>query len=323
MSQLSLQWTTDSIDQIDTEPCNGSTLPTSRPRGLVADRFVFPPFSILNARCGEWQDRKREWIALGIQSEIGRTCGGNNAWNTHAISPRAAESAQKIAATGSGPSIFDPVLAELAYRWWCPSGGQIVDPFAGGSVRGIVAGSLGYRYWGGDLSARQIEANNAQADEIAPRLRPQWICGDSVETLEGAPDADFVFSCPPYGDLERYSDDDRDLSAQEWPRFVENYALIIRRAVERLRGNRFACFVVGDFRDPRGFYRGFVGKTIEAFEAAGTRLYNEAILVTAVGSASLRVSHHFDSGRKLTKTHQNVLVFCKGDPKIAARVCIG
>src|SRR5690242_12336191 len=63
----------------------------------------------------------------------------------------------------SGTSIFDPVLCELAYRWFCPPDGLILDPFAGGSVRGIVASKLGRRYIGIDLSARQIEANRTQA----------------------------------------------------------------------------------------------------------------------------------------------------------------
>lgn len=40
--------------------------------GSLAERFGVPPFSILNAREGWWQDRKRAWIALGIQSELGR-----------------------------------------------------------------------------------------------------------------------------------------------------------------------------------------------------------------------------------------------------------
>jgi hypothetical protein len=40
--------------------------------GSLADRFGVPPFSVLNAREGWWQDRKRAWIALGIQSELGR-----------------------------------------------------------------------------------------------------------------------------------------------------------------------------------------------------------------------------------------------------------
>jgi len=58
----------------------------------------------------------------------------------------------------SGTSIFDPVLTELAYRWFCPQGGSILDPFAGGSVRGIVAAHLGYQYTGLDLRSEQIAA---------------------------------------------------------------------------------------------------------------------------------------------------------------------
>jgi len=42
------------------------------PKGNLADRFGIPPFSVLNAREGWWQDRKAAWIALGIKSELGR-----------------------------------------------------------------------------------------------------------------------------------------------------------------------------------------------------------------------------------------------------------
>ena len=50
-------------------------------------------------------------------------------------------------------------------------------------------------------------------------------------------------------------------------------------------------------------------------------LYNEAILVTAVGSLPIRVGKQFSSGRKLGQTHQNVLVFVKGDPRKATTAC--
>ena len=40
--------------------------------GSLAERFGVPPFTVLSARDGWWQDRKRAWIALGIQSELGR-----------------------------------------------------------------------------------------------------------------------------------------------------------------------------------------------------------------------------------------------------------
>lgn len=44
----------------------------------LADRFGVPPFSVLSARDGWWQDRKRAWLALGIQSELGRGDSGVN-----------------------------------------------------------------------------------------------------------------------------------------------------------------------------------------------------------------------------------------------------
>lgn len=40
--------------------------------GSLLDRFGVPPFSVLDARQGYWQDRKRAWLALGIKSEVGR-----------------------------------------------------------------------------------------------------------------------------------------------------------------------------------------------------------------------------------------------------------
>jgi hypothetical protein len=45
--------------------------------GSLAERFMLPPFSVLNARGGWWQERKAAWLPLGIQSELGR--GENSA----------------------------------------------------------------------------------------------------------------------------------------------------------------------------------------------------------------------------------------------------
>jgi DNA modification methylase len=221
----------------------------------------------------------------------------------------------------TGASIFDPVLCELVYHWFCPPSGLILDPFAGGSVRGIVAAQLGRSYVGIDLSEAQIAANESQWSRIGGEPRPRWIHGDSRElpALCSGLAADLVFSCPPYGDLERYSDDPRDLSTMEYVDFRDAYRAIIAAAAAALRPDRFACFVVGDIRDPKGFYRGFVRDTQDAFTDAGLRLYNDAILVTAVGSLPIRVSKAFESSRKLGKAHQNVLVFSKGDPRQATQ----
>lgn len=161
---------------------------------------------------------------------------------------------------------------------------------------------------------------NVGADAAALEQGPEpiWHEGDSrTKIAELGLAADFVFSCPPYGDLEVYSDDPADLSTLDADEFDKTYAEIIGQAVASLKPDRFACFVVGDYRDKRGLYRNFVSKTIAAFEAAGARLYNEAILVTSAGSLAIRAGKQFRSTRKLGKTHQNVLVFVKGDPRRA------
>jgi len=222
----------------------------------------------------------------------------------------------------SGTSIFDPVLCELAYTWFCPPGGTVLDPFAGGSVRGIVAGVLGRSYTGVELRPEQVAANRAQLASIKTERSPTWVEGDSTNLLSLAPGAyDFMFTCPPYGDLEVYSDNPADISSMDYPAFIAALRAIIGHAVGLLKPDRFAAIVVGDFRDRKGFYRNFVSDTIAAFQDAGARLYNEAILVTAVGSLSIRVGRQFAAGRKLGKTHQQFLVFCKGDPKKATEAC--
>lgn len=308
----------------------------------LAERFMVAPFTVLDARRGWWQDRKRAWIALGLKSEAGRddllTFSQSSqppavyeAKNRHEakigreVSWDEFFAANPDAKAQTGTSIFDPVLCELAYRWFCPPAGTILDPFAGGSVRGIVAAKTGRQYAGCDLRPEQVEANRAQwaAMNDGDSPAPAWACGDSrqIDQHCAGTAADMVFSCPPYADLEVYSDDPADLSNMSYPEFVAAYREIIAKAVGMLKPDRFACFVVGEVRDHVGIYRNFVGDTIAAFEDAGARYYNEAVLITATGSLAIRAGKQFSVSRKLGKTHQNVLVFVKGDPRKATEAC--
>lgn len=86
----------------------------------------------------------------------------------------------------------------------------------------------------------------------------------------------------------------------------------------KLADDRFAVVVIGDARGKDVFYYNLPGKTVEFMERAGARYYNEAILVTPAGSLPIRAGRQFAASRKLGKTHQNVLTFCKGDPREAA-----
>lgn len=288
----------------------------------LADKFGVPPFSVLDRRGGEWQDRKRQWGRLGIQSEIGRDSIVNRlniGDNGLALMLRSGAKGTGVP-LADGISVFDPVVCELAYRWHTLPGDRILDPFAGGSVRGIVASTLARWYVGVDLRGEQVAANEAQA-HLGSDIAPRWIQGDSArlaDHLDPADEFDLVFSCPPYADLEVYSDNPRDLSRMPYEEFRDTHAQIIAAATARLRNDRFAAWVISDVRDKRGAYRGLVVDTIRAFEAAGLSFHNDAVLLDQVGTAAVRAERPFRATRKLTRVHQHLLIFVKGDAERAA-----
>ncbi|MDR7487184.1 MAG: pyridoxal-phosphate dependent enzyme [Armatimonadota bacterium] len=602
----------------------GSTTPGEKRAGSLAERFGVPPLSVLDSRAGYWQARKAAWRQLGLRSELGRD-RNLTLRSPHVADPgfyakkqrverllgRTMSSDEFIAhfyrdgagEVSYGTSAFDPVIAELCYRWFCPPGGSILDPFAGGATRGVVAAALRRPYTGIDLRAEQVNANVFQWAETSLRLEPiavadvsdvpargpagddeqtvsdptgltpvevrdgvyvkrddlfevagvrggkvrscwalaqgaeglvtagsrsspqvnivahvaralglpcrvhtptgelspevaeaaalgaevvqhragynnviiararkdardrgwreipfgmecaeavkqtrgqvanvpddvgrivvpvgsgmslagilhgladagrsvhvvgvvvgadpskrldkyapadwrqrvelvpagvdyhtevsgelaglaldpvyeakclpflragdllwvvgrratlrpaatpaapscvgfpapRWVVGDSrdmADLLVPEDRFDFVFSCPPYADLERYSDDPRDLSTMDYPAFVEAYGQIIRAAVDRLRADRFIAWVVGEVRGPDGAMRGLVADTVRLFQQAGAAFWNEAILVQPVGSRSIVATRQFGGRRKMGKVHQQVLIFVKGD----------
>lgn len=550
----------------------------------LAERFGVPPFTVLDTRQGYWQDRKRHWTAAGIDSGDGREHVPlyGSSGKTDPVS------AKINAMRGDGPSIFDPVLAELAVRWFSPPGGRVLDPFAGGSVRGLVAAICGRSYHGIDLRPEQVDANRAQAERILTRRIPQagettdpdaltpvfehgghlvkrddlfvlagvnggkvraaarligapgvtgvvgvgarispqphrvaavaayynlpcrvhtpdggltpelaaaadcgaelvghrpgrntviiararadaaergwleipfglehpvcvaetapqtanlpygqfrrivtavgsgmslagiltglatdghpdipvlgvrvggdptsrldeyapgwreqvtlvdagipyeapapttqlgdvdldpiyeakclpfledgdllwiigrrtsdspaapggaeWTIGDSAQVIPTLPDehADMILTCPPYYDIEKYSNDPADLSAMGHDAFDDVYRRILTDAARCLRPDRFAVIVVGNIRMPNGTIRDLRTVTTQAMTDGGMHLVNDAILLNVAGTAALRANAPFQANRGLTRIHQEVLVYAKGDRGRAATAC--
>lgn len=281
---------------------------------LLRDKYIEPPFSVLDTKGGAWRNRKVKWKKLGIKSEVGRAEGLTFKMSIDEYRKKDDDYLSKQK-EDFNTSVFDPVLCEILYRWFVPENGTILDPFAGGSVRGIVANYLGYNYTGIDIRREQIESNYEQGREIVPANVPNWITGDSDIELEilqlNKQSFDFVFSCPPYADLEVYSDLQGDISNMDYPDFLTAYESIIKKSCSMLKAGGYACFVIGEVRDKKGNFYGFVPDTINAFKKAGLQYYNEAILLNPVASASMRADKQFSAGKKLVKIHQNVLIFKK------------
>lgn len=269
----------------------------------LTDRFVVPPFSVLDTRQGYWADRKKAWHAL-IQ-DGGETREG------------ALSESELMGSINDGVSILDPVLAELAFRWFGIEGGSVFDCFAGDTVFGYVSAHLGANFTGVELRQEQCDVNNERVSGMSAR----YICddGQNVGKHIKAGTQDMLFSCPPYFDLEVYSDDELDASNQgTYGEFMEIINNAFTSAIKCLKDNRFAVIVVGDVRDKNsGAYYDFVGDMKRLFIGNGMVLYNELVLVEPVGTLPQRVGRYMRN-RKVGKCHQNVLVFYKGDTSVIA-----
>lgn len=268
--------------------------------------FVVPPFSVLDSRQGYWQDRKNWWIEdIGLKSVEGRR-------NNLVYAP------SMDSGNLRGTSIFDPVLCEIMYKWFCPDGGMVFDPFAGGSVRGIVAACCGHHYLGIDLSDEQIAADDeavAQSGFTASEI--EYYCDDSQNMDAYIEDgtADMIMTCPPYADLEVYSDDPRDISNMPYEDFARIYRTILTGAARKLKKGRFAIVTISDVRDKKGYYRDLPALTKQIMLDAGLNIYNEMILLNVIGSSGLRARKAM-ANKKVVRTHQNVLAFYKAREEV-------
>jgi DNA modification methylase len=280
-------------------------------------KYIEPPFSVLDTKLKSWQERRNIWYQLGIQSELGRgeEYTGYNSFGDWIIQKGWTEKGSFVGQEKKlKTSIFDPVLCELMYEWFCPKNGAVLDPFAGGSVRGIVSSALDRPYLGIDLNEYQIVSNRQQAKQILKKKIPKWIIGDSETVLDKINKKfDFIFSCPPYFNLEVYTNEEEDLSNMSDENFVNKYHSIIQKSVSKLKENSFAAFVVGEVRNKNGFYKKLVYHTIDGFEKAGCNFYNDIILLRPVANAAMRIPTQFPNRRKVVRIHQNILIFYKGE----------
>lgn len=70
---------------------------------ILRDRFIEPPFSVLDTKTGSWQKRKRAWACKGIKSEVGRKSGA-----TFGVLKPSSGDPDRF--DSKSTSIFDPAL---------------------------------------------------------------------------------------------------------------------------------------------------------------------------------------------------------------------
>ena len=98
---------------------------------------------------------------------------------------------------------------------------------------------MNLNYVGIELRKEQVDSNISQATKICKSYHPKWIIGDSheIDTLcKNEQLFDFMFTCPPYFNLEIYSNLNGDISNfKEYSQFLKSYNKIIEKSFKLLK----------------------------------------------------------------------------------------
>lgn len=208
-------------------------------------------------------------------------------------------------------SIFPiPLMEYIIIRYGGEKGGSILDSFAGGPPRAICSALMGHDYHGIDVRKEQIDENLQALKNL--KLSATYYHDDArfLNTVTKT-DFDCAITCPPYGQVEVYSDQADDISTMDYPQFNASMLLSAYAQFERLKAEAFSCIVVGNFRDKKtGELIDFRGHTVENFKEVGFVFHEDIILSRNFGSAASRASNAW-RGKKLVRRHEHLLVFRK------------
>jgi DNA modification methylase len=209
---------------------------------------------------------------------------------------------------GGKASVFNPHLTQMIISAYCPLGARIYDPFGGGGTRGYMATKMGHKYHGVEIREEEVERIKNQMVDWG--ISFDIVLGDSAE-YKPTEKFNFALTCPPYYDLELYSELDNDLSnAGSYDDFLSMYKKVIQNVYDCLEDNSFAVFVVGNFRDETGKLVHFNGDTIRIAEEIGFVLWDEIIWQGASNVALTRVGK-FEVNRKSVRMHEYVIILKK------------
>ena len=256
MDALANEWDSQDLDdwgldvwQENSDRENSKSGNSSPANASLNYRFVVPPFSILDTRKGYWQARKKMWREL-----IGDMGESRNDTLLHSPEVKYKDLYQRTRkhreelglsfkeylekyvpddvkeqaaskALSAGVSLLDPVMAELVCRWFGLEDCKSFDCFAGDSVFGYVSAHLGNEFLGIELRPEQAQLNNERTEGMDAR----YICDDGQNVAQhiDADSQDLLFSCPPYFNIEHYSDLENDASNQK---SYDDFIQILRNA---------------------------------------------------------------------------------------------
>ena len=207
-------------------------------------------------------------------------------------------------------SVFPiPLVEWILARYTQKPHSKVLDAFAGGPPRAIATSLMKHHYYGVEIREEQIEENLAVIKSLKLK-NINYIQGDGRYLEFDETDFDIALTCPPYWNVEVYSDHKDDIS--NFPTYESFDAAMQMSAwahAPKIKSGGFVCIVVANFRDKKtGAMIDFRGHTVENYIDAGFQFWQDIIIMNNFGSAAKRASNAW-RGKKLVVIHQHLLVF--------------
>jgi len=212
------------------------------------------------------------------------------------------------------PSIFNPAVASWILNCFAPDSGTCFDPFAGGGTRAIMAAKHGLQYVGVELRANEALETRRRAEANDCTSSVDIMVGDARDCTADmdAGVMDFLITCPPYWNLEKYDGGPGDLSMiEDCDAFFEQMAIVVRECYRLLRPGALACWVIGLHRHPDGTLAPLHHSLSHIHAQAGFALQEEIVLSHKNNGAVQRVGNFERGKRRLIRTHEYVMVYRK------------
>lgn len=245
---------------------------------------------IIKRRVRDWRRLTGETGHSGARDETFRADHNSVYTGTHSVFPA-------------------PLMEMIIVRYGGAVGSHILDAFAGGPPRGLVSSIMGHRYTGFEIRQEQIDENETLLKKL--KLKGANYVKSDGRFLDVDDVFDCAITCPPYFDLEVYSDQQDDISnLGSYAEFNASMWLCAGAHYERVKPGGFVCIIVGLFRDKRGELVDFPSDTVENFRDAGFTYWQHIILSKNFASAAVRAGNAW-KGMKLVPRHENLLIFRK------------
>lgn len=222
----------------------------------------------------------------------------------------------------AGVSRFPVNICTNLIKFYSELGDTVLDPCAGHNSRMETIFKLGRNYIGYDVSKEYMKWNRMVAEKLLNDGLSKFVkINNPTITLreksstwmeEGNESMDFIFTSPPYHNLEYYGDEETQMGWNKtYIQFLENISLMLNECLRVLKVGKYCAININDFKVDGKFFD-YHGDVMNIGKQLGFQI-QDVIIMTYKRSIKQVFLKEVETRKSLPKNHEFIIVFKKMD----------